>query len=468
MKALAPNWLKSMTPVKQASAPLWAKDLPLDAAIHLFTVGRDPELDLALYGFDCIASAAHVRMLAAVKLLNPSDAAALLAALQAQYRLSNAGAVRIEASQEDCHTALEAALVAATGEAGKRVHLGRSRNDQVLVALRLYLRAQLNDLGLGVVALARVLAQFAESYKTAAMPGYTHMRKAMPSSFGLWAAGYAEALVEELDASIGVHARIDRCPLGAAAGFGVPLPIDRALTAQLLGFTKVQRAATDCINSRGRHEQALLDWCVSVAGSLEKLLWDLSLYSAPEFGFLQLPDSYTTGSSIMPQKRNPDVIELARAKCRALRGIAETHRNIMTGLPGSYHRDFQLGKAPLMEGVQTLGELLRIVTSLIPVLKIHEAEAKSACTDELFAAEAAYQLVAGGMAFRDAYRVIAAQVTASTFVPAISDATEIGHVGSASNLALAQLDAELNAHQQTLNLRGGKYQLIANTIWNAS
>ena len=456
-----------MSTVNAAPGPLWAKDLPLDAAIHRFTVGRDPEVDLALYGFDCIASAAHVRMLASVDLLKPSDAAALLDALQAQYVLSNADAVRIEAGQEDCHTALEAALVSATGEAGKRVHLARSRNDQVLVALRLYLRAHLNDLSVGVLDLARVLAQFAEEFKAETMPGYTHMRKAMPSSFGLWATGYAEALVEELDASIGVHARIDRCPLGAAAGYGVPLPIDRAMTAQLLGFAQVQRAATDCINSRGRHEQALLDWCVSVASSLEKLLWDLSLFSAPEFGFLQLPDSYTTGSSIMPQKRNPDVIELARAKCRALRGISETHRNIMTGLPGSYHRDFQLGKAPLMEGVQTLSELLRVVTSLIPALKVNEADAKDACTDELYAAEAAYQLVAGGMAFRDAYRVIAAQITASTFVPPVHHEMSVGHIGSASNLALDQLNAELDAHHHTLKRRSDGYAQIANTIWNA-
>ena len=456
-----------MNTAKDALSPLWAKDLALDAAIHRFTVGRDPELDLALYGFDCIASAAHVRMLASVDLISQGDAAALLAALQAQYELSIAGAVRIEDSQEDCHTALEAALVAATGEAGKRIHLARSRNDQVLVALRLYLRAQLNELGAGVLALARVLAQFADDFKDAAMPGYTHMRKAMPSSFGLWAAGYAEALVEELDASFGVHARIDRCPLGAAAGYGVPLPIDRALTAQLLGFAGVQRAATDCINSRGRHEQALLDWCVSIASNLEKLLWDLSLFSTGEFGFLQLPDAYTTGSSIMPQKRNPDVIELARAKCRALRGIAETHRNIMTGLPGSYHRDFQLGKAPLMEGVQTTQELLRVITRMIPALTVNQSAAKSACTDELYAAEAAYQLVAGGMAFRDAYRVIAAQVTAATFVPPARHESSIGHIGSTSNLALNQLNAELDAHQQTLKLRSDSYQHIAKTIWNA-
>ena len=406
-------------------------------------------------------------MLAAAKLIKQSDTSALLGALQAQYALSMAGAVRIEASQEDCHTALEAALVAATGEAGKRIHLARSRNDQVLVALRLYLRAQLNELALSVLALARVLAQFADDFKGAAMPGYTHMRKAMPSSFGLWAVGYAEALVEELDACSGVYARIDRCPLGAAAGFGVPLPIDRALTAHLLGFAKVQRAATDCINSRGRHEQALLDWCVSVAGSLEKLLWDLSLFSTAEFDFLRLPDAYTTGSSIMPQKRNPDVIELARAKCRALRGISETHRNIMTGLPGSYHRDFQLGKAPLMDGVQTTLELLRVMTRLIPALNINQAAAKAACTDELYAAEAAYQLVASGMAFRDAYRVIAAQVTASTFVPPVQHAASVGHIGSSSNLALAQLTAELDAHQQTLALRSDAYRQIATTIWNA-
>jgi argininosuccinate lyase len=446
--------------------PLWAKDLPLDAEIHRFTVGRDPELDLALYGFDCIASAAHVRMLESVKLLTSSDASALLAALKLQHAASTAGTVRIENTQEDCHTALEAALVAATGEAGKRIHLARSRNDQVLVALRLYLRAGLNEVASAVHALAHVLAKFAEQFEHAEMPGYTHMRKAMPGSFGLWATGYAEGLVEELDASIGVHARIDRCPLGAAAGFGVPLPIDRELTAKLLGFASTQRAATDCINSRGRHEQALLDWCVSIAGSLEKLLWDLAIFSTEEYGYLQLPDAYTTGSSIMPQKRNPDVVELARAKCRALRGMSETHRNIMTGLPGSYHRDFQLGKAPLMEGVQTTLELLRVLTALIPTLIVNQDKAKSACTDELYAAAAAYQLVADGMAFRDAYKVIAAQITAAIFVPPAQINGTIGHVGTSSNLALGKLNAELDLHHQTLVGRRDAYAHIATTIWN--
>jgi argininosuccinate lyase len=212
---------------------LWAKDLPLDAQLHAFTVGRDPELDLALYSFDCIASAAHVRMLNVVSLLCDLDCAALLGALKVQYQLSEAGQIKILPGEEDCHTALELALVAATGEAGKRVHLARSRNDQVLVALRLYLRQQQLKISAAVSALARTLLSFAQAHEHAALPGFTHMRRAMPSSFGQWAAGFAEGLNEELDAAVGLQARINRCPLGAAAGFGVPLPIDRDFSAKL-------------------------------------------------------------------------------------------------------------------------------------------------------------------------------------------------------------------------------------------
>jgi argininosuccinate lyase len=447
-----------------SGATLWSKNLPLDAVIHRFTVGRDPQLDLALYGFDCVASAAHVRMLGKVGLLADIDVASLLPALAAEHAKSLAGGIEITPSQEDCHTALEAALTLRCGQAGKRVHLGRSRNDQVLTALRLYLRAQTLSLTGSVLSLASTLHAFAQRYQDAAMPGFTHMRRAMPASFGLWATAFAEGLVEELDAATGLHARLDRCPLGAAAGFGVPLPLDRRYSATLLGFAKVQRAPMDCMNSRGRHEQALLDWCVSIAGTLEKLLWDLALFSSEEFGFLSLPDAFTTGSSIMPQKRNPDVVELARGKCRALRGIAETHRNIMSGLPSSYHRDFQLGKAPLMEGVTTLSDVLDALNRLFPALQVHTTTAAAACTPELHAAAAAYQLVAGGMAFRDAYGVIAGQISAGSFVPP-TQAQAVAHIGHAQNLGLELLAAEIAAHRSALDTRVAHAQQITHSIW---
>ena len=313
------------------AAPLWAKGLPLDAAIHRFTVGEDPLLDRQLLAFDAQGSAAHARMLGEAGLLDAAAARALIDALAQLKQEAEAGAIAISAEQEDGHTALEHALIARVGEAGKRVHLGRSRNDQVILALRLYLRERTLAIASQVHALAAALLAFARAHELTPLPGYTHLRRAMPSSFGQWAAGYAEGLLEELEAAQGLWTRIDRCPLGAAAGFGVPLPLKRERVAELLGFSRVQRAPVDVMNSRGRHEQALLDWIVSIAHTLEKLCWDLALYSTEEFGFVSLPNAFTTGSSIMPQKRNPDVLELARGRCRELRGIAEWHRQIVSG-----------------------------------------------------------------------------------------------------------------------------------------
>jgi argininosuccinate lyase len=414
-----------------ASTPLWAKGLPLDAVVHRFTVGEDPQLDLALLPFDVQGSAAHARMLGEAGLLTGTDAAALIAALAKIKPQTDRGELAISADQEDGHTALEHALIEGVGEAGKRIHLGRSRNDQVLLALRLLLRSRLHGLVGQVQALASALLQFAREHEAIALPGYTHLRRAMPSSFGQWSVGYVEGLLEEIQAAEGLWQRLDRCPLGAAAGFGVPLPLHRERVAELLGFSRVQRSPVDVMNSRGRHEQALLDWLVSIASTLEKLCWDLLLYSTEEFGFVRLPDAFTTGSSIMPQKRNPDVLELARGRCRELRGIAEWHRQIVTGVPGSYHRDFQLHKRPLLAGLDTAAATLDVLTRLIPVLQVDANRCAAAMSDELYAAHQAYVLVAGGQTFRDAYRQVGEAVMAGQFVPdrAALSATHTGGLG---------------------------------------
>jgi argininosuccinate lyase len=436
--------------------------------MHRFTVGRDPVLDLNLYAHDCIASAAHVRMLHAVDLLSKDSAQGLLNALLLQHQRALDHQVTIFPEQEDGHTALEAALIEACGDDGKRVHVARSRNDQVLVALRLYLRSSTTLISQDLAQLISVLLQFAEQYRDAIMPGYTHMRAAMPSSFDMWAGAFAEGLLEELDALEGLFQRFDRCPLGAAAGFGVPITIDRKLTASLLGFSRVQHAPIDCMNSRGRHEQALLDHACSIAGILEKLLWDLALYSTDEYGFVSLPDAFTTGSSIMPQKRNPDVIELARAKCRELRGLSHWHRELISGLPSSYHRDLQLAKAPLMDGVQTLRDLLAMLTYLIPHLHINAEHAKAACTDELYATQAAYQLVKSGTPFRDAYRQIAGQIGAGSFDASEARASAMHDGKAAQQLAseCAQLQAELATAQKRTQARIDADNERLQQIWN--
>ncbi len=435
-----------------ATTPLWAKGLPLDQVIHRFTVGEDPLLDLTLLPFDVQGSAAHARMLGEAGLLSSADATALIAALAELKPVVERRELSISAAQEDGHTALEHALVERVGEAGKRIHLGRSRNDQVLLALRLLLRSRLLALGGQVRTLAGALLAMAQHHETVALPGYTHLRRAMPSSVGQWAVGYVDSLIEELEAADGLWRRLDRCPLGAAAGFGVPLPLNRERVAELLGFSRVQRSPVDVMNSRGRHEQALLDWIASVAGTLEKLCWDLSLYSTEEFGYVRLPDAFTTGSSIMPQKRNPDVLELARGRCRELRGIAEWHRQIVSGLPGSYHRDFQLHKRPLLVGLDAASATLDVLTRLVPVLQINAARCSAAMSDELYAAHQAYVLVASGQTFRDAYREVGEAVMAGQFVPDRL-ALSATHTGGLGALGLDSVAAELKAVDQWIDER---------------
>ncbi|MGZ5005453.1 MAG: lyase family protein, partial [Chthoniobacterales bacterium] len=286
------------------SDQLWSKNLPLDEQIHAFTVGDDPVTDRQLLPFDIIGSAAHARMLAECGLLPEAEAKALVR----QLRALKPGEITITREEEDCHTALEHAL----GEAGKRIHLARSRNDQVQTALRLLMRARLLELGDSLAACVTQLLAFVRQNHDAVMPGYTHVRRAMPSTWGMWSAAIAEGLLEELEQLPALWSRLDRCPLGAAAGFGAPVAINRERSAELLGFGRVQRSPGDVMNSRGRHEQAIAAWIVSAAGTLEKAIWDLLLWSTDEFGFVRLPDAFTTGSSLMPQKRNPDVLELAR------------------------------------------------------------------------------------------------------------------------------------------------------------
>ncbi len=447
-----------------AESVLWSKGLPLDEAIHRFTVGDDPVVDLALVPHDALGSAAHARMLARVGLLPEADMRALVAALRALQEEARAGSFTIRPEQEDGHTALEAALVTRVGEPGRRIHLGRSRNDQVQLSMRLWLRDQALGLGARAAELAGVFLDFAQAHADAPMPGYTHLRRAMPSTFGLWGLAFAEGLLEELEALRGLWARLDRCPLGAAAGFGVPLPIDREYVASLLGFSRVQRSPIDVQNSRGRHEAAALGWACSVAGGLEKWLWDVALFSTEEFGFLALPDAFTTGSSIMPQKKNPDVVELARARCRELRGQARQVEEIASGLPSSYHRDFQLLKRPTLAAVGSLRELLEVLTRLVPALQVRAEAAARACDDTLYAAHQAYVLAGRGLPFRDAYREVARQLGDGTFQPDRAALTAT-HLGGAGNLGLEQARAELATARAWLTDTHGALATCAERVW---
>lgn len=399
------------------SEPLWAKDLPLDAEIHRFTVGLDPVTDLEILAADAAGSAAHARMLGERGFLPEGEARALVGALAGLRQAALRREIPILPEEEDGHTALEHALVRRLGDTGKRIHLARSRNDQVATALRIFMRDRALDLGAAAHQAASAFLDLAAREKDAQLPGYTHLRKAMPASWGMWGAAFAEGLLEELEALEGIWDRLDRCPLGAAAGFGAPIPLDRERSAQLLGFSRVQRSPMDVMNSRGRYEQALAAWVVSAAGTLEKAIWDLNLYSTEAFGFVKLPDAFTTGSSLMPQKRNPDALELARARCRELRGLAGLLGHLAGGLPSSYHRDHQLLKAPFVEILAKGEELFRITARLLAGIEVDREACRAACTQEIHAAARACRLAAEGLPFRDAYVAVAKEIQSGTFVP---------------------------------------------------
>ncbi|MEM8982978.1 MAG: argininosuccinate lyase [Pseudomonadota bacterium] len=388
---------------------LWDKGAALDARVLAFTAGEDHRLDARLVEYDARASASHARMLHQAGYLSATDTDAIVAGLAALARAHANGEWAIELDDEDVHTALEKHLTAAIGEAGKRVHLGRSRNDQVLAALRLYLKDVVDALDDGIADVCRALSALIERDGAIALPGYTHLQQAMPSSVALWAAGFVAELNDDQAALAAAKRRIDKNPLGSAAGYGTPaLTIDRAATAAELGFASVHEPVTAVQLSRGKAEAAVLFEIVQTQNDLSRLAADLLLYYTQEFAFVRLPDSLTTGSSIMPQKRNPDVLELIRAAPATAIGALNEALIITTKLTSGYHRDLQRLKAPLFRGIDLALESLALMSAMLDGVRfvaenIHVDPATGA-------AEAANRLVAGeGLSFRDAYRQIAAR-----------------------------------------------------------
>jgi len=398
-----------------ASARLWEKGTTLDAAVHRFTVGDDPKWDAQLVHWDCLGSAAHARGLHRAGLLSDAELRALLSALAECDRRAQQGEFEIPPELEDCHTAIEAELIATCGEIGERIHAGRSRNDQVATALRLFMR---HHALCWLDLLARFAAAVVERGRCdggLAMPGYTHMQLAMPSSVGQWLHAIAEASLEQLRAGLDLLSRLDACPLGTGAGFGVPLPLDREFTARLLGFSRVQRSPADVQNSRGRLEKYFLRVAADTGALLEKMCSDVLLLSSAAYGFFTLPEALTTGSSLMPQKRNPDVLELLRARAARLGARLVELESVTGKLPSGYHRDLQLTKEPTVRTAGELAEMLAIATRLISELQINAARLEAAMRPELYATHAALALVRQGMPFRAAYRRIAAELAEGRF-----------------------------------------------------
>ena len=383
---------------------LWDKGETLDPEVLAYTVGDDWTLDLALVEEDCWGSLAHARMLTEQGIIGAADGAAIGRGLRAVLELHRRGGFRIAPEEEDVHTAVEGRLIQELGEPGRRVHTGRSRNDQVLLDVRLFLKRHLLEVLEGGLTLARALLELAREHEATLLPGYTHLRQAMPSSVGLWAAGHAETVEDSLRAVWDALQAADRSPLGSAAGFGVPLPLDRRRVAALLGFAGIQVNCQAVQSSRGKLEAQALFACTLLGHDLARLAWDLQLMTGPELGFFRLPGRVATGSSLMPQKKNPDVLELTRGNAGVLQSWLDRVLLVAGKLPSSYHRDYQLTKEPVIRGLRLTRSMLRAMELTVWGLEVDGARAGAAVHDEAFATHRALELVQEGVAFRDAYR----------------------------------------------------------------
>lgn len=359
-----------------------------------------------------MASIAHAKMLCKIGILGKKECDALVSALGEIAELDKKGKFPISQEDEDCHTAIENYLVKKLGDTGKKIHTARSRNDQVLTALRLYEKDEIADVLKLCENLAKELADFKKKYGKVQMPGYTHMRKAMPSSMGYWADAFVLALEDDKKLLACAASLIDQSPLGTGAGYGAPIKLDSEMTAKLMGFSKLQGNGIHAQNSRGKFESSVLHALTQVMFDLNKMATDLALFSMPEFGYFELPQEMCTGSSLMPQKKNPDVLELVRAKYHSVLACEFEVKGIISNLPSGYNRDLQVTKEPLMKGFETAKASLEVMALVISKLKVNEKKCKAAMTPELYAAHKVHELVKNGVPFRDAYRQVAKEFEA--------------------------------------------------------
>lgn len=388
-------------------AKLWETNCITGSEVEGFTVGSDNILDQKLIGYDCQASIAYAKMLAKKGFITKEEEKSITLELNKIIERSENGAFEISQSDEDCHTAIENHLTAKLGDTGKKLHTGRSRNEQVLVALRLYYKDEMQGTRRLIGALIESLGSFSKKHSKTEMPGYTHMRKAMPSSAGAWAGSFVDSMKDNLKLLNSVLSLVDQCPLGTGAGYGSPIKADQHFLAKELGFSKAQKNPIYCQNSRGKFESSILHTLTQVMADLNKIASDLLLFSMPEFSFFELPRELCTGSSLMPQKKNPDVLELLRGNYHIVLGLEYQVKSIGSNLPSGYNRDIQLTKEPVMKGFEVTNKCLGMASLIFSKLKINKNKCGGAMTDELFATDKVHALVKAGMPFRDAYREVA-------------------------------------------------------------
>lgn len=418
---------------------LWEKNFEVNREIERFTVGRDREMDLYLAKYDVLGSMAHITMLESIGLLAKEELEPLLAELRNIYRVCERGEFRIEDGVEDVHSQVELMLTEKLGDMGKKIHSGRSRNDQVLVDLKLFTRHELRLVVEAVKVLFDELIQKSERYKQVLMPGYTHLQVAMPSSFGLWFGAYAESLADDMLFLQAAYRMTNRNPLGSAAGYGSSFPLNRTMTTQLLGFDSMDYNVVYAQMGRGKMERNVSFALASVAGTLAKLAFDACLFNSQNFGFVKLPKECTTGSSIMPHKKNPDVFELIRAKCNKLQALPQQVTLIMNNLPVGYFRDLQIIKEVFLPAFGELKDCLDMAAYIVNKMEVNEHILDNPVYDPMFSVEEVNDLAAHGMPFRDAYKKVGLEIEAGEFKPR----KEIHHTheGSMGNLCNDQIVA---------------------------
>ncbi len=418
---------------------LWTKNVQMTDEIEHFTVGKDREMDLYLAKYDVLGSMAHITMLESIGLLTKDELQVLLAVLRTIYQEAESGRFVIEEGVEDVHSQVELMLTRQLGDIGKKIHSGRSRNDQVLVDLKLFIRDQLREIAELTEALFHELIDKSNTYKDVLMPGYTHLQVAMPSSFGLWFGAYAESLADDMQYLLAAWRITNRNPLGSAAGYGSSFPLKRQMTTDLLGFDSMDYNVVYAQMGRGKTERNVAFSMASIAGTLSKLAFDACMFNSQNFGFVKLPDECTTGSSIMPHKKNPDVFELTRAKCNKIQALPQTVMLIMNNLPSGYFRDLQIIKEVFLPSFDELKDCLRMAAYIINRMKVNEHILDNPIYDNMFSVEEVNRLASEGMPFRDAYKKVGLDIESGNFTP--QKQIHHTHEGSIGNLCNDKIEA---------------------------
>lgn len=430
---------------------LWEKDTKVNSEIERFTIGKDREMDMYLAKYDVIGSMAHITMLESIGLLTPKELTTLLLGLKEIYKEIESGHFIIDENVEDIHSQVELVLTDKLGDMGKKIHSGRSRNDQVLLDLKLFSRAKIQEIATETHLLFNTLLTQSEQYKSVLMPGYTHLQIAMPSSFGLWFGAYAESLVDDMQLLLAAFKVCNRNPLGSAAGYGSSFPLNRQKTTDLLGFDSMNYNVVYAQMGRGKMERTVSTALASIANTIAKLAFDSCLFTSQNFGFIKLADEFTTGSSIMPHKKNPDVFELTRAKCNKIQGIPQQINLITNNLPSGYFRDLQIIKELFIPMFDELIECIRMTRYIIEKVEINTQILDDKKYQAIFSVEEVNKQVLSGIPFRDAYKNIGLAIEKGDFHPDTSISHT--HEGSIGNLCNEEINSLMNEIISAFNFK---------------